>query len=232
MVDQLPLNLERTDRHRMELFHCGVGVEEAWAQTEAIIERRARFAFLWGESGSGKTHLLEGAAQRGFGSYLDLGAVQPEVAKVGWEPELLLDALPGDGLVALDNVAVVAGDAIWERALFQLYNRLFEEGGRLLVAAETSPYGLGLAREELRTRLLWGGSYRLGRLTDDERLMALRGHFAARGLELKETVGVFLLRHYPRNMHQLMGVVERLDLAARAEQRRLTLPFVKSQLGL
>lgn len=232
MADQLPLDLERPERHRLELFHPGAGVREARDRVLAVAEGRTRFAFLWGVSGSGKTHLLEGAARAGSGVYLDLAAARSEIAEAGWEPEGLIAALPAGTLVALDDLDAVAGEPAWEAALFHLFNRLNEEGGRFLAAAEANPNRLGLEREELRSRLLWGGSFRLARLADDERLAAIKTHAHARGLELPDAVGAFLLRYYPRNMHQLMAALERLEGSARAERRRLTLPFVKARLGL
>jgi len=207
-------------------------VREARDRVLAVAEGRARFAFLWGSPGSGKTHLLEGAARAGSGVYLDLAAARSEIAQAGWQPEGLVTALPAGALVALDELDAVAGEPAWETALFHLFNRLNEEGGRFLAAAEANPNRLGLAREELRSRLLWGGSFRLARLTDEERLAAIKAHAEARGLALQDAVAAFLLRHYPRNMHQLVAALERLEGSARAEQRRLTLPFVNARLGL
>ncbi|HKJ70950.1 MAG TPA: DnaA regulatory inactivator Hda [Gammaproteobacteria bacterium] len=232
MAGQLPLVLDRPDRHRLELFQPGTEGREAWQRVQAVVRGEVRFAFLWGASGSGKTHLLEGAARAGGGTYWELSALRREAAAAGVSPEALLASGPGDGLTALDGLEAVAGDADWEAAVFHLYNRINEEGGRLLAAAAVNPNSLGLVREELRSRLHWGGSFPLGRLSDDERLAALRGHAEARGLDLRDEVGRFLLRYYSRSMHQLMAALERLDAAALAERRRLTVPFVKARLGL
>lgn len=232
MAGQLPLVLARPDRHRLELFRPGAGAGEAWRRVRALVAGEVRFAFLWGESGSGKTHLLEGAAREGGGAYWELAAVRGEAAAAGIAPETVLASGGGGGLVALDGLEAVAGDPAWEAAVFHLYNRINEEGGRLLAAATGNPNSLGLVREELRSRLNWGGCFPLGRLTDAERLAALQAHAEARGLTLKDEVGTFLLRRYSRSLHQLVGALERLDTAALAERRRLTVPFVKAQLGL
>jgi len=232
MAGQLPLVLDRPDRHRLAYFHPGADGREAWDRVQALLAGEVRFAFLWGPSGAGKTHLLEGAARAAGGTYWELAALRREAETAGLDPETLLAAAPAGTLVALDGLEAVAGDAAWEAAVFHLYNRINEEGGRLLAAAATNPNSLGLVREELRSRLHWGGSFPLGRLSDDERLAALQGHAEVRGLALKDEVGRYLLRYYSRNMHQLMAALELLDAAALAERRRLTVPFVKAQLGL
>ncbi|MEF8792602.1 HdaA/DnaA family protein [Thiohalorhabdus sp.] len=232
MEGQLPLVLDRPDRHRLDLFQVGAEGREAWERVQALLRAEVRFAFVWGGSGAGKTHLLEGAARAGGGTYWELSALRREAAAAGVSPETLLAVGSGGGLVALDGVEAIAGDTDWEAVVFHLYNRLNEEGGRLLAAATVNPNSLELVREELRSRLHWGGSFPLGRLSDDERLAALQGHGEARGLAVKDEVGIYLLRYYSRNMHQLMAALERLDAAALAERRRLTVPFVKAQLGL
>jgi DnaA family protein len=53
-----------------------------------------------------------------------------------------------------------------------------------------------------------------------------------RGLYLSDEVALFLLNRLPRNSHQLMDALEKLDGASMQEQRRLTTPFVKSVLQL
>jgi len=53
-----------------------------------------------------------------------------------------------------------------------------------------------------------------------------------RGLELPEETAVYLQRHYPRDMNSLMGLLDTLDLASLAEQRRLTVPFIRAVLSL
>ncbi len=53
---------------------------------------------------------------------------------------------------------------------------------------------------------------------------------AQRGLELGPEVAAFLLRRVRRDTHELAALVERLDAAALAAQRALTVPFVREVL--
>lgn len=54
---------------------------------------------------------------------------------------------------------------------------------------------------------------------------------ALRGLELPEPVADYLLRRCSRDLSTLLALLDRLDLAALAQQRRLTIPFVREQLA-
>jgi DnaA family protein len=65
---------------------------------------------------------------------------------------------------------------------------------------------------------------------DQRRLLQHRAN--RRGLYLSDDVALFLLNRLPRNSHQLMDALEKLDAVSMQEQRRLTTPFVKSVLEL
>ena len=53
---------------------------------------------------------------------------------------------------------------------------------------------------------------------------------AYRGFDLPDEVGSYLFRRYPRDLEYLMHVLEALDVASLAAQRRLTVPFIKKVL--
>ncbi|OGT97061.1 MAG: hypothetical protein A2298_00545 [Gammaproteobacteria bacterium RIFOXYB2_FULL_38_6] len=73
---------------------------------------------------------------------------------------------------------------------------------------------------------------KLEELTDDQKLEALKIRAKNRGLILNSEAGLFLMHHYPRHMQTLFDALNHLDHVSLAEQRRLTVPFIKKVLGL
>jgi len=67
-------------------------------------------------------------------------------------------------------------------------------------------------------------------LDDQGRRDWLRQAAAARGMSIDDAVLDYLFRHYPRDLDGLLQVLDRLDRASLAEQRRITVPFVRSVL--
>ncbi|HWP94854.1 MAG TPA: DnaA/Hda family protein, partial [Gammaproteobacteria bacterium] len=102
--------------------------------------------------------------------------------------------------------------------------------GRLLVTAHVAPAALRLGLADLRTRLGWGLVFHLRPLDDEGKLAALRLRAERRGFELPEETARYLLSRFQRDMRTLCGLLEALDTASLAAQRRLTIPFVKSVL--
>tara|TARA_R110000772_G_scaffold236733_1_gene348522 strand:- start:81736 stop:82437 length:702 start_codon:yes stop_codon:yes gene_type:complete len=184
--------------------------------------------YLYGPHGGGKSHLLQAACHLipDNSSYLPLTELQAAPAAE------LLSGLERQGLVCIDDLDRVAGNPAWEEALFHFYNRARERGCRLLFAGRNSPRQLAVTLDDLRSRLGWGPVFQLP-APDDEQLQAiLQFRARCRGLDMPSEVGRFLVSRAPREMAALMQVLDRLDARSLADQRALTVPFVKQVLGV
>ena len=104
-------------------------------------------------------------------------------------------------------------------------------GGTLVVAAEQRADRCGFSLPDLASRLGWGVTYVLRPLDDADMLAALTCRAAGRGLELPAETASFLLKRIPRDPASVFDLLDRLDAASMIEQRRLTIPFVKSVLA-
>lgn len=225
MSQQLPLNLTLRDGSSFANFYPGPN-QEAVAQAQAAVDARvAGPLFIWGEAGTGKSHVLQAACRRaqeqgGDCAYLPLAASDLTPA--------LFEEREEAALVCVDDIERIAGAREWEQALFALYERLRDRGGLFMAAGTASPNHLGLIMPELVTRLGAGLVYQLQPLSDADKLAALRLRARNRGLEMPEEVARYVLEHYPRDMEAIFALLDRLDRASLATQRRLTIPFIRS----
>lgn len=231
---QLALDLAFPDELRLESFHCSPANAEALAAIESLSgeDGGAAHIYVWGATGTGKTHLLIGSVRRaGIGAwapYLDL--LELSAHPLAEEPVHWLAGLEEAALVCLDHLDAVAGDRAWEEALFHLYNRLHARAGRLLMAARQAPNAGQWALPDWSSRASAGLTFQLSSLQEEERVQVLQARARDKGLLLPREVAEFLLQRYPRDLHSLSRVLDQLDQAALAASRRLTLPFVRSTL--
>ncbi len=189
------------------------------------------FLYLRGVSGTGVTHLLQAAchqaADTGLSAqYLPLNDLH------GYVPAELLDGMEYMSLVSLDNLQAVAGNADWERALFDFFNRIRDQGNRLLIGAAGAAGEIGIQLPDLLSRLNWGIAYQLPVLDDDEKAALLCFRADRRGLEMSENTARYILNRAPRDMHRLVDILENLDKASLEEQRKITIPFIRQVLAL
>lgn len=171
----------------------------------------AQILYLWGAAGSGKTHLLQAMAARAR------AAGRPAHYARASVPE-------ATGTVAVDDVEAL--DEAAQVALFELYNRMREQGGLLLLGGVQAPAHLSL-RDDLRTRLGWGLVYQVHALNDAEKADALRQHAGARGFDLPPEVVTYLLRHGRRDLPSLLRVLDALDEQCLRLKRPASVPLLK-----
>lgn len=228
---QLALNLRLRDASSFENFLVARN-RESFERLQTSVARLAgarstpaQWLYLWGEGGCGKTHLLE-AACRAAQEQGQTALYIPLREKTTLSTALL-DDVEQSALVCVDDVQAIAGDKAWEAALFALYERLRAQGGLLMLAAQLSPTSSGLKLADLATRLSAGLVYQLHALSDSEKISALRLRAQRRGLAMTEEVANYLLTRFPRDTHSLFALLDRLDVATLAAQRRLTIPFLR-----
>jgi len=225
---QLPLGLVLQDGARFDSYFPGLNEEAVLHLQQAASGKGESLVYVAGARGMGKTHLLQAACHRASqcdrtSTYLPLQELQ------ALAPTILEDLEQLD-LICVDDVAAIAGHADWERGLFDLFNRVRAAGVTLLLAGEQRPDQSGFELPDLVSRLGWGVTYTLKPLADDDVIASLACRAQGRGLELPEDTAQFMLRRFPRDLPTLFALFDTLDTASLIEQRRLTIPFVKSVL--
>jgi DnaA family protein len=226
-MQQLPLGVRLADRALFESFLPGPNAE-ALAHARAAARGEARGpAWLSGPGGSGKTHLLQASCAAASGrlrtGYVPLAAM----THLG---NGVLDGLGQLQCLCLDDLDRVAGEPAWERSLFGLLREIEDAGGSLLAAARAPPALLRWALPDLGSRFAAGAVFALRALDESEQYAALELRARLRGLELPEETWQWLRRRYPRDMGRLYQLLDTLDTAALAAQRRLTVPFIREVL--
>jgi len=228
MYRQLPLRFEPKNSYTFETHVEGGNTLAVDVIKQCALGEGEQQIYLWSEPGGGKSHLLQAACnlaakKKRTACYFPIQQIIEHSAEV-------LDELEQLDLVCLDDIEQVAQKADWERAVFNLINRVRAADACLIFAAAALPEAININLPDLQSRLSWGPVFQLKSLSDNEKSEALRMRALQRGLELPENVTDYLLNHYPRDLFGLFERLDTLDTASMAMQRKLTIPFVKSVL--
>ena len=176
-----------------------------------------RAAYICGEPGAGKTHLLRALTSESGARFLDPDS---ELEAFEYAPECTLYLIDDCGQLNAEQ----------QIAAFNLYNQIKELGG-FFVGAGTLPPALLGVREDLRTRLGWGLIYQLRDLTDQEKIAALDSAAGARGVTIPADVLPYLITHFQRDMPALLGMLNALINLSLEMKRPITLPFLREAMN-
>ncbi|HFD12533.1 MAG TPA: DnaA regulatory inactivator Hda [Crenotrichaceae bacterium] len=184
--------------------------------------------FLWGNSGLGKTHLLNAACQLAA----EQGLVAHYIPLKQWKTQspIILRGLEQADLLCIDDVDQVTGSKEWEIPLFHLFNDMMERSHQLLFSANNTPDAIKIQLPDLQSRLTVGLTLHLKDHDDQSKQKILQFRARQMGMNLPDAVSQYLLRRYHRDLPALWEMLDRLDQETLAKHRQLTLPFVKQIL--
>jgi len=181
--------------------------------------------YIWGNSQSGCSHLLQATCiecsnHKLSTIYLPLHQI------INYDPTLLQNLEQYD-LICIDDLHLLHNKPLWQEQIFHLFNRATENNSRLLFAASCNVRGLNLQLDDLTSRLSLSLVFQIAPLSDEGKISALQLHASKLGLQLTDEVGQFILRHYSRNMTEIVKLLTKLNRISLQEQRKLTIPLVK-----
>ena len=227
-MKQIALDIAPAPAPTLQGFVPGSNLEAvqflaAWCTAGA--HRSPMPVYLWGETGSGKTHLLQAArhslAERG----------EP----AGWlGPDTLADTAfdPAWRAVLMDDVHLLSAPQQHLAFTWFIHAATPADGAApraVLAAGRLPPTDLPL-REDLRTRLGWGHVFQLHPLAEGERHALLKQAAHERGIELSEGVTDYVLNHFARDLGSLMRLLDRLDRYSLQTHRAVTTALIRSML--
>ena len=225
---QLPLGIRLRDDATLANFLPRPALEPALQ----AVRKQGQLAcepviYLHGASGSGKTHLLQGACHLSSHSAIYL----PLAEFADYPADEVLQGVETADQVCLDDIHAVVGRPAWELALFNLYNLAQQRGSTLLIAANSPPRALSVGLPDLGSRLSAAVVYHLESASDEEKSRILQFRAQQRGIALGADIAHFIVNRAPRDMQKLLDILDTLDEASLEQKRVLSIPFVKALFG-
>lgn len=229
LTNQMTLGILLHEGYDFSLFLPGQNQETVDGLKQFSQGDGEQFVYLWGQTGTGRTHLLQSVCNSATQcelacSYLPIQHLKEHGTKI-------FDGLESQDIVCIDDIEPLMGDAQWEECLFHLFNKIRDNKHSLLVSGTKSPRQQTGVLPDLQSRLTWGMTYQLKSLEDDEKVVVLQNSADRRGFHLSDEVAQFIFNRSSRDFSSLFAVLDRLDEQSLQQKRKLTIPFVKSVMS-
>lgn len=181
-----------------------------------------QMAYVWGTSGTGKTHLAHIFARAAQGVY-----ATPEslIRQWGTSARKGVDAVSADVWV-LD--ALESGEEAW---LFDAFNLLKERGCSVLWLSRHDPTFWQESLADLASRFQSLPRFQLSHPDDDTARRLFTKWLHDDGVRIADNALTYLLARIPRDIETLRLWVRLLDEASTLHHRSLTLAFVREVLS-
>jgi chromosomal replication initiator protein len=198
--------------------------------------------YLYGSSGSGKTHLLMSIAHAARQKKMNVIYVRAEtftdhvVAAIrGGEMTYFRNIYRNVDVLIIDDVHILSRKTATQEELFHTFNTLHLAGKQIILSANCSPQELQLIEPRLVSRFEWGIVLPLKILDGNQREKMLEIKSKALNFPLPKTIIEFLVQTFTSNPKALTKAFEalvlRLHLDSQQSLNKLSLRSVQVLLS-
>ena len=176
--------------------------------------------FIYGDSGLGKTHLLnairlEIAKNRPDFNivYVDGEAFTNEIISAIQNKKMteFHEKYRNADVLLVDDVQFIGGKESTQEEFFHTFNTLYNDGKQIVLASDRPPKEIKSLQDRLRTRMEWGLTADIQPPDFETRVAIIRRKADLLGLDIPNDVAEFIANHLKNNIRQLEGAVKKLN---------------------
>lgn len=218
----------------LESFVVGAGNAMAMTAARQVIESagpRNHSLYLYGNVGTGKTHLLEaiGHALRQQAPHLRIVSLTAEAFVNHYTQAIETRSLPSFrskfrsvDVLLIDDVDFLDGRSGLQEEFLHTVKKLEEQGKLLILTGDRHPRLLTKTSDELVTRFQAGNVARLEAPDLETRRLIARRHAATMGYPVADEAIEYVAARFLRNIREVEGAMNCLQTWHRMTQRRVT----------
>jgi chromosomal replication initiator protein len=196
--------------------------------------------FIYGSTGTGKTHLLEAI-------YSQMRADHPKLRTMYLTSEAFTNyftaALAGRTVASfrqkfrnvdvliVDNIEFLDNKRATQEEFLHTVVQVIEHGGQVVISSDRHPKMLTKHREELTTRFLSGLVCRMEDPDEETRRRLVQSLLVGSSVSFSAGVVDLLVRRGGRGVRELQGAVNQLQTFSQLTGRRVTESAVREMLG-
>ncbi len=227
-------------RYTFENFIIGPFNELAFAASQAVIKQPGAVynpLFIYGNTGHGKTHLLQAVGNQIKHAYRDkrvhyttsekfasdlIGAMQS--GKIN----SVKDRYRKFDVVIVDDVQFVSGKDKTQEELFHLFNALYENNKQIIFSADKHPNLITGLEERLLSRFKQGMIVDIPKPDKESRSAILQAKARSLNIELEKEVFDLLAEEIEGNIRELEGTLNTLACHMQVKNKPLSVVDIKN----
>ena len=195
--------------------------------------------FLYGGVGLGKTHLMHAIAWQIMENFPTRKVMYISAEKFlnnfisalkNKNVDRFQETFRNVDVLMIDDVQFIAGKDATQEEFFHTFNTLINENKQIILTADKSPHELSSIEDRLRSRLGWGLATEIHRPSMETRLAILEQKSQQLGIDLSQTVKMFLADRIDSNIRELEGALNRLAAHQTLVQTEITVDSAQDLL--
>jgi len=223
--NQIPLDFKKPNKQTFEDYIVESNLKTL-ESLKSFVDSSAYIFYLWGETGCGKSHLLNAYIDDSYQSNKQAVLIHPKDL-VKREYVSLIEMFD---TICIDDSQLISGDKLLEESLFFWINEVKQAQKKIVLASQISNINEIWQLADLRSRLVSGITHQLMPLSRQGVLKVLNQQATQQGIYLDNKVINYLENNCSMNMAFLKQLLNHLDKATLIHKKQVTIPLIKNIL--
>lgn len=212
-----------TDEDTFDSFIVGASNKFAYAAANAVANDpggKYNPLFIHGNSGLGKTHLLNAIAHQVKLTHPEANIVYTRgesftnelVKYIGQKStEAFHDKYRNADILLVDDVQFIAGKDSTQEEFFHTFNALYQAGNQIVLTSDRPPKEIALLEDRLRNRFEWGLMADIQSPDLETRMAIIKRKAEVLNFDLPDDIVQYIAEKLRNNIRQLEGAVKKMQ---------------------
>ena len=212
-----------TDEDTFDSFIVGASNKFAYAAANAVANDpggKYNPLFIHGNSGLGKTHLLNAIAHQVKLTHPEANIVYTRgesftnelVKYIGQKStEAFHDKYRNADILLVDDVQFIAGKDSTQEEFFHTFNALYQAGNQIALTSDRPPKEIALLEDRLRNRFEWGLMADIQSPDLETRMAIIKRKAEVLNFDLPDDIVQYIAEKLKNNIRQLEGAVKKMQ---------------------
>ena len=212
-----------TDEDTFDSFIVGASNKFAYAAANAVANDpggKYNPLFIHGNSGLGKTHLLNAIAHQVKLTHPEANIVYTRgesftnelVKYIGQKStEAFHDKYRNADILLVDDVQFIAGKDSTQEEFFHTFNALYQAGNQIVLTSYRPPKEIALLEDRLRNRFEWGLMADIQSPDLETRMAIIKRKAEVLNFDLPDDIVQYIAEKLKNNIRQLEGAVKKMQ---------------------
>ena len=220
-------------------FVVGSNNKFAHAASQAVAQNPAKAynpLFIYGDSGLGKTHLLNAIRLEIAANFKHFNIVYVDGESFANE---IINAIHTNSTAAfhekyraadvllVDDIQFIGGKTSTQEEFFHTFNTLYQNDKQIILASDRPPKEIKSLEDRLRTRFEWGLTADIQPPAFETRVVIVKRYAALLGLDLPDDVSKYIAENLKNNIRQLEGAVKKIHAYNLLENVKPSIPIAQ-----
>lgn len=224
LLGQLPLAFKAQGNKTLQAFLVGKN-QSVLDSLASFLHSSENIFYLWGEAGSGKSHLLQAYTQSLTGQLTTVIITPVDINKR--EDISLIEMFE---IICIDKVEEIVGHQHLEESLFSWINEVRQANKKIILSSQVSNQSQQWQLPDLKSRILSGRTHEIIVLNRHQTLEVFKQQAQFRGIVIDDKTLKFLQNNCSMDMKFLSQLLNRLDEITLIQKKQVTIPLLKKIL--